>query len=217
VPDPETLPLPDKLPHKLPDRPPATHALQRDIAACTHCAAHLQAGPRPIVQFSATSRILIVGQAPGSRVHASGVPFDDASGDRLRAWLGVSRETFYDPACFAIFPMGLCFPGKAASGDLPPRAECTPLWRQRVLDALPHIRLTLVIGQYALAWHLQRKASVDESVTNWREGLARGLLPLPHPSPRNQNWLKQRPWFEAEVLPALRAAVAEALRAPRSR
>ncbi|MGM9482095.1 uracil-DNA glycosylase family protein [Roseateles sp. NT4] len=188
-----------------------------ELRACTHCEPALPLGAKPIFQLDHRAPILIASQAPGRIAHEKGRPFDDASGDRLRAWLGVSRETFYDPACFAIFPMGLCFPGKAASGDLPPRPECAPLWRRQVLDALPHIRLTLAIGQYALSWHLQRKASVDEAVTGWREGLARGLLPLPHPSPRNQNWLKRRPWFEAEVLPALRLAVAQALTGPSPR
>jgi uracil-DNA glycosylase len=186
-----------------------------ELLACQACAPDLPLGAKPIFQLDRRARILIASQAPGRVAHEKGRPFDDASGDRLRAWLGVSRETFYDPACLAIFPMGLCFPGKATSGDLPPRPECAPLWRQRALDALPHIRLTLAIGQHALAWHLQRRASVDELVTGWRESLARGLLPLPHPSPRNQNWLRQRPWFEAEVLPALRQAVAEVLAAPR--
>jgi len=188
-----------------------------ELRACTHCEPALPLGAKPIFQLDCRASILIAGQAPGRIAHEKGRPFDDVSGDRLRAWLGVSRGTFYDPTCFAIFPMGLCFPGTAASGDLPPRPECAPLWRQRVLEALPRIQLTLAIGQYALSWHLQRKASVDESVAGWRDGLARGLLPLPHPSPRNQNWLKQRPWFEAEVLPALRLAVARALEGPSPR
>ena len=186
-------------------------ALQRllpELRACTRCEPHLPLGAKPIFQLDRRAPILIAGQAPGRIAHEKGRPFDDVSGDRLRHWLGVSRETFYDPACFAILPMGMCFPGTGPSGDLPPRPECTLLWRQRLLDALPRVSLTLAIGQYALAWHLQRKASVDELVTGWREGLARGLLPLPHPSPRNQRWLKDRPWFEAEVLPALRQAVA---------
>ncbi len=182
-----------------------------ELRACTACEPSLPLGARPIFQLDRRARILIASQAPGRVAHEKSRPFDDASGDRLRAWLGVSRETFYDPACFAIFPMGLCFPGKAASGDLPPRPECAPRWRQRALDALPDIRLTLAIGQHALAWHLQSRASVDMLVTGWREGLAQDLLPLPHPSPRNQNWLKRRPWFEAEVLPALRQAVAQVL------
>jgi uracil-DNA glycosylase len=182
-----------------------------ELRACKACEPALPLGARPLFQLDRRARILIASQAPGRVAHEKGQPFDDASGDRLRAWLGVSRETFYDPACFAILPMGMCFPGKAASGDLPPRPECAPLWRQRLLDALPRVGLTLAIGQYALAWHLQRQASVDALVADWREELARGRLPLPHPSPRNQRWLRNRPWFEAEVLPALRRAVAQAL------
>jgi uracil-DNA glycosylase len=192
-----------------------TTALRRllpELRACTHCEPALPLGARPIFQLDVRASILIASQAPGRIAHTKGRPFDDVSGDRLRQWLGVSRETFYDPACFAILPMGMCFPGTGGGGDLPPRPECAPLWRRRLLDALPHLSLTLAVGQHALAWHLQRKASVAELVTGWREGLAGGLLPLPHPSPRNQNWLRQRPWFEAEVLPALRDAVAEALR-----
>ncbi|MFT7776206.1 uracil-DNA glycosylase family protein [Roseateles sp.] len=183
-----------------------------ELRACTACEPALPLGAKPIFQLDRRARILIASQAPGRVAHERGRPFDDASGDRLRRWLGVSRETFYDPACFAILPMGLCFPGKGASGDLPPRPECAPLWRERVLSALPEIALTLAIGQHALAWHLHSRAPVDALVSGWRERLARGLLPLPHPSPRNQNWLKTRPWFEADVLPALREAVTTALR-----
>ena len=191
---------------------PSVASLLIEVRACTLCSAHLPLGPRPVFQLHPAARILIAAQAPGRKVHETGVPFNDASGDRLRRWLGVTREQFYDPACFAILPMGLCFPGTGRGGDLPPRPECATLWRRRVLDALPSVKLTLAIGQHALAWHLQSKAPVNAQVSNWREGLARGLLPLPHPSPRNQRWLKQRPWFEAGVLPALREAVADALR-----
>ncbi|MFG6485526.1 uracil-DNA glycosylase family protein [Roseateles sp. BYS78W] len=189
-------------------------ALQRllpELRACAVCEPHLPLGAKPIFQLDRRAPILIAGQAPGRVAHEKGRPFDDASGDRLRAWLGVPRETFYDPRCFAIVPMGMCFPGTGKGGDLPPRPECAPLWRDRVLAALPGIRLTLAIGSHALGWHLRRKASVDELVAGWREGLAHGLLPLPHPSPRNQRWLRDRPWFEAEVLPALREEVAQAL------
>ncbi|RZL39925.1 MAG: uracil-DNA glycosylase family protein [Rubrivivax sp.] len=182
-----------------------------ELRACARCEPHLPLGAKPIFQLDRRAPILIASQAPGRIAHAKGRPFDDVSGDRLRAWLGVSRETFYDPRCFAILPMGLCFPGTGKGGDLPPRPECAVHWRERLLAALPNIRLTLAIGAHALGWHLQRKASVDELVAGWREGLDRGLLPLPHPSPRNQRWLRDRPWFEAEVLPALRQAVAEAL------
>lgn len=182
-----------------------------ELRACTHCEPALPLGARPIFQLDRRAPILIASQAPGRITHAKGRPFDDVSGDRLRAWLGVTREQFYDPACFAILPMGMCFPGTGTGGDLPPRPECAPLWRRRLLDALPNVKLTLAIGQHALGWHLQRKASVDALVTGWREGLAQGLLPLPHPSPRNQRWLRNRPWFEVEVLPALRVAVARTL------
>ena len=185
-----------------------------ELRACTHCEPALPLGARPIFQLDRRAPILIASQAPGRITHAKGRPFDDVSGDRLRGWLGVTREQFYDPRCFAILPMGMCFPGTGPAGDLPPRPECAPLWRRRLLDALPHVRLTLAIGSHALGWHLRSRASVDTLVTGWREGLAQGLLPLPHPSPRNQRWLRQRPWFEAEVLPALRAAVAEALAPP---
>lgn len=191
-------------------------ALQRllpELRACRHCEPALPLGARPIFQLDRRAPILIASQAPGRIAHARGRPFDDVSGERLRAWLGVSRETFYDPRCFAILPMGLCFPGSGAGGDLPPRPECAALWRPRLLAALPGVRLTLAIGQHALAWHLGSRVSVAEQVAGWREGLARGLLPLPHPSPRNQRWLRQRPWFEAEVLPALRQTVAETLAA----
>ena len=182
-----------------------------ELRACTRCEPQLPLGARPIFQLDARAPILIASQAPGRVAHEKGRPFDDVSGDRLRAWLGVSREQFYDPTCFAILPMGLCFPGRGPSGDLPPRPECATSWRRRALDALPHVKLTLAIGSHALAWHLQRRASVDELVSGWRDGLARGLLPLPHPSPRNQRWLRDRPWFEAEVLPALQRAVADAI------
>ncbi|RZJ09405.1 MAG: uracil-DNA glycosylase family protein [Rubrivivax sp.] len=188
-----------------------------ELRACVRCEPHLPLGARPIFQLDPRAPILIASQAPGRITHARGRPFDDVSGDRLRAWLGVSREQFYDPACFAILPMGMCFPGTGKGGDLPPRPECAVHWRQRLLDALPQVRLTLAIGAHALAWHLQRKAPVDTLVADWGEGLAQGLLPLPHPSPRNQRWLRQRPWFEAEVLPALREAVTRCWRcAPRT-
>nr|WP_255719302.1 uracil-DNA glycosylase family protein [Pelomonas sp. P8] len=178
-----------------------------ELRGCRHCEPALPLGAKPIFQLDRRARILIASQAPGRIAHERGRPFDDASGDRLRAWLGITREQFYDPTCFAILPMGLCFSGAGPSGDLPPRPECAPLWRRRVLDALPYLHLMLAIGAHALGWHLQRRASVDELVAGWRDGLAKGVLPLPHPSPRNQRWLRDRPWFAAEVLPALREAV----------
>jgi uracil-DNA glycosylase len=175
------------------------------------CAAHLPLGPRPVLQAHASARILIAGQAPGRKVHASGVPFDDASGERLRAWLGMGRETFYDPRQVAILPMGFCYPGTGRSGDLPPRPECAPAWRQSLLGHLPHLRLTLVLGQYALAWHLPgHRGTLTGAVRQWRNH-GPALLALPHPSPRNNGWLRQNPWFEAELLPELRTRVARAL------
>lgn len=169
-------------------------------------------GPRPVVQARAAARILIAGQAPGRRVHASGVPFDDVSGDRLRHWLGVDRETFYDASRFAILPMGFCYPGTGPNGDLPPRSECATAWRRRLLDHLASVDLTVVLGQYALAWHLGPGAgTVTQAVTGWRSHWPR-LIPLPHPSPRNRLWVERNPWFDRDVLPVLRARVAELLR-----
>lgn len=161
---------------------------------------------------SAKARILIAGQAPGTKVHLSGRPFTDRSGDRLRQWLGVGEDEFYDPDCFAILPMGFCFPGQdAKGGDLPPRRECAPAWRQRLLDAMPRIELVLAIGLYAQAFHLGPRtgASLTETVRDWRAfmDLRPAVIPLPHPSWRNTGWLKQTPWFEAELLSSLRAAV----------
>lgn len=185
--------------------------LLTEAGQCTHCADSLPMGPRPVVQAASSARVLIAGQAPGRRVHETGIPFNDASGNRLRAWLGMDEATFYDPAQVAILPMGFCYPGKGRSGDLPPRPECAPLWRQSLLDQLPDIRLTLVIGQYAQAWHLPaRPGSVTDTVRAWRTWWPQ-RVPLPHPSPRNQGWLKRHPWFEQELLPALRAQVAAVL------
>ncbi len=155
--------------------------------------------------------MLIAGQAPGIKVHASGLPFDDRSGDRLRDWMGVTREEFYDPSKFAIVPMGFCFPGyDAKGGDLPPRRECAPAWRADLLALMPQVELVLTIGQYAQAWHLgaDRKASMTQTVAAWRDYYRdRAVLPLPHPSWRNTGWLKKNPWFEDEVLPALRSEI----------
>lgn len=188
-------------------------ALLAEVRACTLCAAELPLGPRPVLQAHPAARILVAGQAPGRKVHASGVPFDDVSGDRLRAWLGVTREAFYDPRQFAILPMGFCYPGTGRSGDLPPRPECAPAWRARLLRGLRHVQLTLVIGQYAQAWHLPGAGdSVTEVVESWRTHWPQ-VVPLPHPSPRNQLWLRRHPWFEARLLPALRRRVAEVLSA----
>jgi len=189
-------------------------ALLVRVRACQLCAAHLPLGPRPVLQAATGARILIAGQAPGRKVHASGIPFDDASGERLRAWMGISRTTFYDPHQVAILPMGFCYPGTGRSGDLPPRPECAPAWRQPLLDHLPAVQLTLVMGHYALAWHLpQQRGTLTETVRQWRNH-GPALLALPHPSPRNNGWLRNNPWFEEELLPELRARVALALRRP---
>ena len=180
------------------------------IQACNACAAHLPLGPRPIVRLGASASLLIIGQAPGTKVHASGVPWDDASGERLRQWMGVDRAAFYDTARIAIMPMGFCYPGRGKGGDLPPRPECAPLWHERIRAQLPRIALTLLIGQYAQARYLgTAKQTLENTVLDWRRHLAAGYLPLPHPSPRNTLWLQRRPWFEAEVVPALRAELAK--------
>ncbi|AOJ06159.1 uracil-DNA glycosylase family protein [Burkholderia mayonis] len=198
-----------------PTRPASLDGLLREIRACTVCAPHLPCGPRPVVRAHPHARILIVGQAPGARVHASGIPWDDASGKRLREWLNVDDATFYDESLFAIVPMGFCYPGRGASGDNPPRPECAPLWLDKLLSELPDIRLTLLIGQYAQRRFLgaRRKPSVTETVRAWAE-YAPEFIPLPHPSPRNQGWLKRHPWFDADVLPVLRGKVAELLPSP---
>ena len=181
------------------------------VRACTLCASALPHEPRPVVQMSARSRILVVGQAPGRKVHETGLPFNDPSGDRLRSWMGIDRDTFYDDQALAILPMGFCYPGKGRSGDLPPRPECAPAWRDALLARLTNVRLTLLIGQYAHAWHLgERHRSVTETVEGWQTYWP-DQVPLPHPSPRNQLWLKRHPWFEETVVPRLQARVAEVL------
>lgn len=187
-------------------------ALLAEVRACTLCAAYLPLGPRPVLQANASARILIASQAPGTKVHATGIPFNDVSGDRLRTWLGISRDVFYDATQMAIVPMGFCYPGKGASGDLPPRPECAPTWRKAVLSELPNIQLTIVVGRYALDYHLPdfKRASVTEVVQAWRQHWP-GVVPLPHPSPRNIAWFQRNPWFETELLPVLRARVKEVL------
>ncbi|MGB3142115.1 MAG: uracil-DNA glycosylase family protein [Aestuariivirga sp.] len=176
------------------------------------CKAHLPLGPRPVFQIAPTARILIVGQAPGRRVHETGITFNDPSGDRLRSWMGINREVFYDAARIAILPMGFCYPGTGTSGDLPPRPECAAQWRRPLLGFLPNIALTLVIGQYAHDWHLgdRQKGSLTETVKNWKDYWP-DILALPHPSPRNNIWLRRNPWFEAEILPVLRDRVVQVL------
>ncbi len=185
--------------------------LLADIRRCRVCEEHLEHGPRPIVQVGSTARIVIIGQAPGRRVHESGVPWDDPSGRTLRSWLGVSDEQFYDPALVALVPMGFCYPGSASSGDKPPRPECAPLWHDRVLGHLPDDRLELIIGTYAQKRYIaDRKPTLTETVANWAAYLPRQAV-LPHPSPRNQHWLRKNPWFEVEALPAIRRRVAQVL------
>lgn len=183
-----------------------------NVRRCEACLEHLPHGVRPVVQVDSQARILIAGQAPGSKVHASGVPFDDQSGDRLRLWMGVDKEVFYDPTKVAILPMGFCYPGTGKSGDLPPRKECAELWRKQLLDCMPNIKLTLVIGQYALRWHLpeMKGESLTSTVKSWGDFWPR-KLPLPHPSPRNNIWLKKNQWFENQVLPELQAQVQNVL------
>jgi uracil-DNA glycosylase len=188
--------------------------LAEEIRGCRICAEGFAGtatghAPRPVPWLSATAPILLAGQAPGARVHASGRPYDDPSGDRLRDWLGVDRDTFYDRRRFAVLPMAFCFPGYDAGGaDLPPPAVCARTWRARALAAMPGVRLTLLIGGYAQRWHLGRAGPVGAAVAAWREAPPE-VMPLPHPSWRNTGWLRRNPWFEAELVPALRARVGE--------
>ena len=188
-------------------------ALAAEVRACRHCEAHLPLGPRPILHVSTTARLLIASQAPGTAVHAKGLSFWDASGDRLRAWLGVDRDTFYDVTRVAILPMGLCYPGRLPQGgDAPPRPECAPLWRTRLLAAMPQITLCLLVGAFA-QHHALGRGSVTDRVRHFRRYLP-GQFPLPHPSWRTGVWERRNPWFAAEVIPALRAAVSGVLEPP---
>ena len=182
--------------------------LIKQIKSCTLCAQDLPQGANPVFQASPEARILIIGQAPGIRAHRSGIPFNDASGKRLCNWMGIDSRIFYDPDKIAIVPMGFCYPGTGKSGDLPPRPECAKTWRQPLLECLPNIKLTLVIGQYAMAWHLgnRKQKSLTLTVQNWK-AYGPKIIPLPHPSPRNNIWLKKNPWFSGDVLPALRKSV----------
>jgi len=183
-----------------------------EIRKCKNC--DLPHMHRPIVQASSHSSILLIGQAPGRKVHETGVPWNDASGKNLRKWLGVSEEQFYDPRCFALVPMGFCYPGHNAQGDLPPRPECAPLWHKLLLEKMPKIKLTILLGKFAQHYYLQAKTkkTLTETVRNYETFLPE-YLPLPHPSPRNSIWLKKNPWFEAEVLPLLREVIDKALAA----
>jgi uracil-DNA glycosylase len=191
----------------------ALNQLLNEVRLCAVCSARLPLGPRPIVQVGPEARVLIIGQAPGSKVHASGVPWRDDSGDRLRGWMGIDDETFYDEKRVAIVPMGLCYPGAGASGDLPPRPECAPLWHERLLSLLPERRLTLLVGAHALAYYLtgHGKTNLTETVRGFRRHMPQ-FFPLPHPSWRSTIWMRKNPWFHSEALPALREAIAKAIR-----
>ena len=186
-------------------------SLLAEVRACTACADLLPLGPRPLVQASASARILIASQAPGTKGHESGIPFDDASGERLRDWMGLTNEQFYDARHVAIMPMGFCYPGRLrGGGDAPPRPECAPLWRERLLSQMPALRLTLLVGSYA-QHHVLGLGKMTERVADFRSHLPR-VLPLPHPSWRTRAWAARNPWFEAELLPALKLAVRNARR-----
>ena len=187
-------------------------ALLTEIRACRLCEAELPMGPRPVLRASESASLLIVGQAPGTLVHASGIPWSDASGMRLRGWMGLDRNAFYDEAKIAIVPMGFCYPGRGSSGDLPPRPECARTWHPRLIPMLPKVKLVLAIGQYAQVHFLGelRKKSLTDTVRAWEDYSPR-VFPLPHPSPRNVAWFKHNPWFDAEVVPTLRERVAAAL------
>ncbi len=194
---------------------PLMKDLLTEISACTLCGARFAATqtahrPRPVLRVAPSARLLIAGQAPGMKVHLSGKPFTDPSGDRLRDWMGLTPDVFYDTARVAILPMAFCFPGYRKGSDLPPPPVCAATWRARVLSELPHVRLTLLVGGYAQRWHLGTKTNVTETVTGWRDHLP-AVVPLPHPSWRNTAWLKRNPWFEEALLPDLRIRVREVL------
>lgn len=188
---------------------PDLSALLNDVRACRICEDKLPFAPNPVLRAGPSARLLIIGQAPGTKVQATGIPWNDASGDRLRRWLALDKETFYDEKRIAIIPMGFCYPGKGASGDLPPRPECAPHWHAKLLSHLPQLTLTLLIGQYAQAYYLldKRKETLTETVKAWREYLPLGLIPLVHPSPRNTAWLSRNPWFERELAREIKARV----------
>jgi uracil-DNA glycosylase len=185
-------------------------ALLQEVRRCARCRRHLQ--PNPVLSMGGGSRIVVIGQAPGRRVHETGTPWNDKSGDNLRRWLGVDREVFYDTRCFGIMPMGFCYPGKGGSGDLPPRPECAPLWHARILEKTTAVRLVLPIGRYAQDYYLKdaARASLAETVRAFRDYLP-AFFPLPHPSPRNNQWMAKHRWFESEVLPELKRRVAAIL------
>ncbi|QEC52888.1 uracil-DNA glycosylase [Anseongella ginsenosidimutans] len=186
--------------------------LLNEIKSCMVCRDHLPNAPRPVVQVSENSKILIIGQAPGRKVQKSGIPWDDPSGDQLRTWLGVNKDQFYNEQLFALVPMGFCYPGKGTSGDLPPRPECAPLWHERLLRSMPNVKLTILIGKYAQDYYLvaSKGVSLTDRVKNFNRYLP-GYLPLVHPSPRNKAWHKKNPWFAQEVIPLLQKTVKETL------
>ena len=183
--------------------------LVKEIRECRLCEDHLPLGPRPVLQVSLRASILIAGQAPGRKVHETGIPFNDPSGVRLRGWMGVDEKTFYNASKIAILPIGFCYPGTVSSGDLPPRPECAEAWRKTLLAKLPRIGLTLAIGQYAQKYHLgnRRKKNLTETVRTWKDYWKDGLILLPHPSPRNNIWFSNNAWFEQEVLPLLKTKI----------
>ncbi len=184
------------------------NTLLSEIRDCEVCKAHLPLGPRPVITANSEARIVIIGQAPGTKVHRSGIPWDDASGKQLRKWLDISDELFYDETKIAIVPMGFCYPGKGKSGDLPPRTECAPLWHQKLFDFMPNIEMIILIGLYAQKYYLKKdaKSTLTETVAEYQQYLP-SYFPLPHPSPRNRFWLTKNPWFEKEVVPTLQESI----------
>ncbi len=188
---------------------PIPESIISTVKSCRLCEAFLPLGPNPIFSVHPKSKILIIGQAPGTKVHATGIPWNDASGEELRRWMGVDKVDFYNPTLFGIMPMGFCYPGRGKSGDLPPRQECAPSWHGALREMMPEVRLTLLIGQYAQRYYLgiDKKATLTETVREFRHYLP-GYFPLVHPSPRNRLWQRRNPWFEELVVPELRARVA---------
>lgn len=191
--------------------------LLHNIRNCSLCKAHLPLGPRPVVTAHQDSKIVIIGQAPGTKVHASGIPWDDASGKQLRKWLGVTVEEFYDEKNFAIIPMGFCYPGRGKGGDLPPRPECAPQWHDQLMEFMPNVELVLLIGMYAQKYYLKKQAkkTLTETVADC-QGYLPKYFPLPHPSPRNRFWLTRNPWFDKEVVPILNQEIKKVLKSTRS-